>query len=348
MKAIILTPAFFPRFTGNAVTAGRIAQELTEDGIECRVIDLSAVGESEAEKAARKFGPDLIHGFHAYKSGRICLAIKEMLEIPLIMTLTGTDLYVDLKTKEKREAVLSVLAKSDRLTVFNDPARRLLIREGIAPEKITVIHQSVFFPERQERDFRSELHIGHRTQVCLLMGGIRRIKNFGYAFPVLEKVRTRFPDLCLLVAGGVLEEEEFRRLTRKSRGRPWIRFLGEVSRKEIPSLLSCVDMVLNTSESESEANAIIEALSFGKVVVGRRMSGNTSLLNDKTGYLFRNRQELHELILRILRDKKEARKTGLRAKRFIASHFHSDREQADYLRLYRETADQRFGRREMK
>ncbi|MBM4312420.1 MAG: glycosyltransferase family 4 protein [Deltaproteobacteria bacterium] len=348
MKGIILTPAFSPRFTGNAVTAGRIAREVTEDGIECRVIDLSAVGEAEAEKTARKFGPDLIHGFHAYKSGRIALAIKEMLEIPLIMTLTGTDLYVDLKTKEKRETVLRVLAKSDRITVFNDPARRLLIREGIAPQKITVIHQSVSFPERQERDFRSELHIGRRTQVCLLMGGIRRIKNFGYAFPVLEKVRIRFPDLCLLIAGGVLEEEEFRRLTRKSRDRPWIRFLGEVSRKEIPSLLSCVDIVLNTSDSESEANAILEALSFGKVVVGRRISGNASLLNDKTGYLFRNKKELHELILRILRDKKEARETGLRAKRFIASRFHSDREQADYLRLYRETADQRFGRREIK
>jgi glycosyltransferase involved in cell wall biosynthesis len=344
MKAIILTPTFFPRLTGNAVTAGRIAQELTEGGIECRVIDLSVVGAAEAEKATREFGPDLVHGFHAYKSGRIGLAIKELLEIPMIMTLTGTDLHSDLKTQEKREAVLRVLAKSDRMTVFNDSARRLLIREGIAPQKITVIHQSVFFPEREERDFRSELHIGRRTKVCLLMGGIRRIKNLGYAFPVLEKVRKSFPDLCLLVAGGVLEEEEFRRLTRKSRGRPWIRFLGEVSRKEIPSLLSCADIVLNTSDSESEANAVVEALAFGKVVVGRHISGNSSLLADKTGFLFRNREELHEQILRILRNRKEATETGRRAKRFIAARFQRDREQVDYLRLYRETADQRFGR----
>jgi hypothetical protein len=72
MRAILLTPTFFPRLTGNAVTAGRIAQELTEGGIECRVIDLSAVGGAEVEKAIRKFRPDLIHGFHAYKSGRHC------------------------------------------------------------------------------------------------------------------------------------------------------------------------------------------------------------------------------------------------------------------------------------
>jgi len=343
MKTLILTPTFFPRLTGNAVTAGRITRELAEGGIECRVIDLSAVAEAEAVKTASMFGPDIIHGFHAFKSGPLGLVVKGLLKIPMIMTLTGTDLYVDLKTPETREAVLRVLAQADRLTVFNDSARRLLVREGVASHKISVIHQSVFFPEKKERDFRAELHIGRKTKVCLLMGGIRRIKNFGYAFPVLEKVRKNVPDLCLLIAGGVLEEKEFLRLTRKSSGRPWIRFLGEVSREEIPSLLGCADIVLNTSDSESDANAVMEALTFGKAVVGRRVSGSTSLLAEGTGFLFSNREELHEQILRILQNKREATQTGRKAKRFIAARFRRDREQVDYLRLYRETADQGFG-----
>ena len=189
MKALILTPTFFPRLTGNAVTAGRITRELTEGGIECRVIDLSAVAEAEAIKTATAFGPDLVHSFHAFKTGRIGLMVKGLLGIPMITTLTGTDLHVDLRTPETRGAVLRVLAGADRLTVFNDAALRLIVREGVAPEKISVIHQSVFFPERRERDFRAELHIDRKTKVCLLMGGIRRIKNFGYAFPVLEQVR---------------------------------------------------------------------------------------------------------------------------------------------------------------
>lgn len=344
MKALILTPTFFPRLTGNAVTAGRITRELVEGGIECRVIDLSTVTEAEAIKTAAAFGPDLVHSFHAFKTGPIGFMVKGLLGIPMITTLTGTDLHVDLRTPETRGAVLRVLAGADRLTVFNDKALRLLIREGVAPEKISVIHQSVFFPERRERDFRSELHIDRKTKVCLLMGGIRRIKNFGYAFPVLEKARNTFPDLCLLIVGGVLEEKEFLRLTRKSSGRPWIRFLGEISREEIPSLLGCADIVLNTSDSESDANAVMEALTFGKVVVGRRVSGNTSLLAGGTGFLFSNRKELHEQILHILRNKQEAKATGRKAKRFITTRFRRDQEQVDYMRLYRQTADQGFGR----
>lgn len=344
MKTLILTPTFFPRLTGNAVTAGRIARGLAEDGIECRVIDLSVVAQTEAIAAATKFRPDLIHGFHAFKSGRIGLAIKGLLKIPMIMTLTGTDLYVDLQTPETREAVLRVLAGADRLTAFNDAARRLTVREGVSPEKISVIPQSVFFPDRRERDFRADLHIDRKTKVCLLIGGIRRIKNFGYAFPVLEKVRKQFPNLYLLIAGGTLEAEEFLRLTRKSRGRPWIRFLGEVAREEVPALLDCADIVLNTSDSESDANAVMEALAFGKVVVGRHVSGNASLLTEGGGFLFRNRDELFKQLLHILMNTKEAAETGRRARRFIAARFSRDREQGDYLRLYRETADPGFGR----
>jgi L-malate glycosyltransferase len=338
MKALLLTPTFFPRLTGNAVTVRRIAQELEERGINCRVLDLSVVAEAEVVKAAREFRPDLLHSFHAFKSGYVGLAVKNLLKIPMITTLTGTDLHVDLKTPKTREALLCVLKQADRLTVFNDMARHHIVREGITPGKISVIHQSVSFPERKERNFRTELNIGSKTTVFLMIGGIRRIKNIGYAFPVLEQIREHFADFCFLIAGPVLDETEFLRLNRKRLERPWIRFIGEIPREEIPSLLMCADIVLNTSNSESEANAVMEALAFGKAVIGRRISGNASLLTEETGYPFCNRRELYEQIFRILRNKKEAKQIGRRAKRFIAARFHRNREQEDYLRLYSETA----------
>lgn len=147
----------------------------------------------------------------------------------------------------------------------------------------------------------------------------------------------------LLIAGPVLNEAEFLRLNRKRRGRTWIRFPGEIPREEIPSLLKCADIVLNTSNSESGANAVMEALALGKAVVGRRISGNASLLTEDTGFPFRNREELYEQILCILRNRKETTEIGRKAKRFISAGFCRDREQVDYLRLYRVTAGQDGG-----
>ncbi len=336
MRALLLTPTFHPQLTGNAVTVGRIARGLTAGGVECRIIDLSNVPEVEVLKTAGDFGPDLVHNFHAFRSGRTGLAIKEFLNLPMITTLTGTDLHVNLKLPGQRELLLDVLKQSDRLTVFNDGALRILLRERIAPGKISVIHQSVFFPARRERDFRAELKIGRRAPVFLLMGGIRRVKNFGYALPVLERVRQSFPDLALLMAGPVLEEAEFYRLKRKCRARPWIRYLGEVPREEIPSLLACVDIVLNTSHSESESNTVLEALSCGTAVVGRRIPGNASLLTEETGFLFRNRKELEEQILRLLEHPQEAGQRQRHAADFIARNFSPGREGGAYLQLYGE------------
>ncbi|MEW6334019.1 MAG: glycosyltransferase, partial [Thermodesulfobacteriota bacterium] len=344
MKALVLTPTFFPRLTGNAVTVERITRGLAECGIPCRVIDLSAVTEEETIQAAAAFRPDLIHGFHAFKAGRIGLKIRDLLGTPLITTLTGTDLHADLREPRRRRAVLHVLARSEGVTVFNEAARRLIVREGVNRERISVIPQSVHFPESRRRDFRAEWGIGRRTKVLLLMGGIRRIKNFGYAFPVLEKVREKVPDLCLLLAGGVLETEEFHRLQRRSGGRPWIRFLGQIPRAEIPSLLECADIVMNTSDSESDANAVMEALAFGKAVVGRRIPGNISLLTDCAGFLFSGRDELHALLLRLLQNGEEAAQAGRRAKQLMAARYGRHREQVDYLRLYGWTADQGVGR----
>jgi glycosyltransferase involved in cell wall biosynthesis len=337
MRALLLTPTFHPQLTGNAVTVGRIARGLTAGGVECRIIDLSKVPEVEVLKTAGDFGPDLVHNFHALRSGRAGSMIKECLNIPMITTLTGTDLHVNLKMPGQRELILGVLKQSDRLTVFNDGARRILLRERIPPGKISVIHQSVFFPARRERDFRAELNIGRRAPVFLLMGGIRRVKNFGYALPVLERVRQSIPDLTLLMAGPVLEEAEFYRLKSKCREKPWIRYLGEVPREEIPSLLACVDIVLNTSHSESEANAVLEALSCGKAVVGRCIPGNASLLTEETGFLFRNRKELEAQILHLLEHPREAGKRQREAADFIARHFSPGCEAAAYLQLYGES-----------
>lgn len=344
MKALVLTPTFFPRLTGNAVTAERITRGLAECGISCRVVDLSTVSEAETLQTAAAFRPDLVHGFHAFKAGRTGLKIRDRLGTPMITTLTGTDLHVDLREPHRRGAVLRVLARSERLTVFNEAGRRLIVREGVNPERISVIPQSVHFPESRRRNFRAEWGIGRQTKVLLLMGGIRRIKNFGYAFPVLEKVREKVPDLCLLLAGGVLEADEFLRLQRRSGGRPWIRFLGEIPRAEVPSLLACADIVMNTSDSESDANAVMEALAFGKAVVGRRIPGNTSLLTQCAGFLFASRDELHALLLRLLQNGEEAAQAGRRAKRLMAARYGRDREQVDYLRLYSKTADQGVGR----
>ena len=334
MKSVLLTPTFLPKLTGNAVTVARITEHLEGGGITCRIIDLSVTHKGETLPQALSFQPDIIHNFHAYKAGGTGLKLKEVLGIPMITTMTGTDLYADLKEHSRRKVILDVLRNSEGVTVFNEQARRLLCEQGIRPEGITVIHQSVRLPEGISVDFRKYLQIEQSATVFLLLGSIRRVKDPGLALGILEEVRKRSPGIHLIIAGSVMEEREFHKL-RFWMEKPWVTYLGEVSRAHVRALLMSVDVVLNTSLSESESNAVLEALSCRRIVLGRDIPGNASILTDETGFMFRNRKELYDQIIYIMEnpDKLEAKRR--KAEQLIKNGFSAQREKAEYLALYR-------------
>jgi glycosyltransferase involved in cell wall biosynthesis len=334
MKVLLLTPTYFPQLTGNAVTVHRIATGLSQLGAACKVMDLSRISGIDLLDAAGSFSPDLIHNFHAYKSGRSGLLLKKILGVPMVTTMTGTDINVDLKEDEREKTIQDVLEASDIITVFNDHAFSVLRKHGVPGDKIRIVHQSVLLEEKSGVDFRSLQGVDREDVVFLMSGGIRRIKHIGYAIDVLTEVKKVRPHLRFFIAGLVLETEEYDRIEKRLHRRPWITYLGQVGREYIPSLLKSVDVVLNTSASESEANALLEAFSCRKIVIARRIPGNASLLTEKTGFLFRNRREFYEKAIYVIDH--PAALDGVRheADRLMRTIFSFSEEQAGYAAVY--------------
>ncbi|MBI4634245.1 MAG: glycosyltransferase family 4 protein [Deltaproteobacteria bacterium] len=293
MKSLLLTPTFFPKATGNAVTVHRISRQLTKVKITSKIIDVSSLSRKSLLDCAQNFAPDVVHNFHAWKSGRVGLKIKEMLGIPMITTVTGTDVNVDLRDRRKREIILNVFSESDCVTVFNEQARAILLKHAVPAAKIAVIHQAVFFPRQKKREYRKLLNIAHDTAVFLLLGSIRKIKNPCYAIETLEKIRKTIPNLHVLIAGSILEWKEFRKVEALIGHKKWITYLGELPREHIRSLFHAADFLLNTSSSESESNAVMEAMNCRTIVIGKDIPGNASLLTDKTALLFHSRGDLY-------------------------------------------------------
>jgi glycosyltransferase involved in cell wall biosynthesis len=334
MKALLLTPTYFPQLTGNAVTVHRISTRLTQNGIDCQIIDLSKTAGIDLLDMVGTFSPDIIHSFHAYKSGRSGALLKKILGVPLVTTLTGTDINVDLKDRHRCQAIKDVLTVSDLVTVFNDHARSALVRRGIPPEKIRVIHQSVLMEDKKVIDYRSLHGVCDKDKVFLMSGGIRRVKRIGYALDVLETVKKNRPDIRLFIAGLILEQDEFQRIDKRLRHLPWVTYLGQVSRENMVSLLRSVDVVLNTSSSESEANALLEAFFCHRTVIARRIPGNSSLLTDRTGFLFRNKKEFYEKILYVLDHGDKLEPIRREADRLIRTVFSFDQERVAYVAVY--------------
>src|SRR5438552_5653099 len=146
-RVALITPSACPAVRGNAVTVARIARGLTARGVAVRVWDRSTSDDATIEAEIGAFAPSLVHGFHARHVGPLALRLARRAEIPLVVTLTGTDANHDLFDPERAASVRRVLGGAGRITVFHQSVGE---RVGEAvPDvvgRLVVVAQSVRLP----------------------------------------------------------------------------------------------------------------------------------------------------------------------------------------------------------
>ena len=91
MPVAVLAPFALPAVRGNAVTVQRIVNGLRARHVDVAMWDLSAAPEASIAAAVEGARPHLVHAFHALRTGPLALRLARRLEIPLVVTLTGTD-----------------------------------------------------------------------------------------------------------------------------------------------------------------------------------------------------------------------------------------------------------------
>lgn len=337
MRVALVTPYYSPSVRGNAVTVGRIASGLRARGHQIGVYSLDAFEDAqEIPSAIRVFGPDLLHGFHAFMTGGLVVSAAKVDDVPALLTITGTDVNIDLFHPERRGRVMDALMRAQGIVVFHESIRSKLLRE--APEldgKIRIIRQTVACSEKGD-NFRAQWGLGPQHVIFFFPAGIRNVKNLPFSLPPLSRLHTRYPDVRALYAGPIVEEEEGQRLLGLLAGNRWARYLGAVPHDEICSMLREVDVVVNSSLSEGGmSNALLEAMSRGVAVLASDIEGNRSLIVDGVdGLLFTSEEEYEQKAERLIRDPNLRRRLGSQARAKIEREFSREQEIAAYERFY--------------
>ncbi|MEE8282063.1 MAG: glycosyltransferase, partial [candidate division NC10 bacterium] len=296
MQIALITPYYYPSVRGNAVTVERIASGLRGRGHKVEVYSLEAFqNRREIPSAIRAFDPDVLHGFHAFMSGDLVVEEARGADRPALVTITGTDVNIDLFHPERRGRVAEVLKQAQGIIVFDESIRKKLMREVPRLDgKIRVIRQTVACDEKPG-DYRAQWEFGSRHIIFFFPAGIRRVKNLTFCIPPLSRLQARYPDLRALFAGPIVEEEEGNRLLSLLAGNAWAHYLGKVPHKEICSMLREVDVVVNSSLSEGGmSNALLEAMSRGVAVLASDIEGNRSVIVDGVDGLFFTSEEDYE------------------------------------------------------
>src|SRR5687768_7980376 len=279
-RVALLTPFAFPSVRGNAVTVDRIARGLRERGVALRVWDLSALDDSTVAREVEAWQPSLVHAFHAFRVGPTALRVARRAEIPLVVTLTGTDANHDLFDPERAPVVRRVLEGAAAITAFHESiAGRVVTALPDVGARLVVVPQAVRFDGAEAFDLHARWPLPAARTLFVFPAGIRMVKRPLLPLPVFDRVVAARPHVRLLYAGPVLDEGEGQALAHELGGRPWARHVGEVPHAQMASLLSQADVVMNCSLSEGGmANSILEAFAQARAVLASDIAGNRALV----------------------------------------------------------------------
>lgn len=253
MRIVIVSPALPGSRTGNATTAARWARCLRELGHRVRVRETW-----DGEPC------DLLLALHARKSARSVTRFRRTHpDRPIVVALTGTDLYHDLPN---HAAAQRSLAAATRLVVLQPLALRAL-PAGFR-SKAKVILQSA--PRRRS---------SRRTQTfdVVVLAHLRAVKDplraarAARLLPADSRVRVVHAGAALAPADAIRARAEMHR-------NPRYRWLGSVSPAGARRLLQRAGALVLSSRLEGGANVVSEAIACGVPILASRIPGTVGLL----------------------------------------------------------------------
>jgi len=250
MRIALVTPAGPGTRNGNRHTALRWATFLQAAGHE-----VSISTESIAPDA------DLMLALHARKSHASIKAFAR--KRPLVVALTGTDVYRDIQESEEARESLEL---AHRLIVLQPEAAKELAPR--ARKKVKVVVQS------SDTGLRHDPAPG-KFRFCVI-GHLREEKDPLRTAAALRLLQRG--DVEVVHLGTALDPVLGKQARQAMRGDKRYRWLGGVTHERALRWLASSHAMVISSRMEGGANVVCEALRIGVPVLASRISGNVGLL----------------------------------------------------------------------
>jgi len=239
---------------------------------------------------------------------------------PMIVVLTGTDLYRDIRSDARAQRSLQL---ADALVVLQE--KGLASLPPAVREKAAVIYQS-------GRSRKALVKTGRHLR-AVMVGHLRDVKCPHTLFEAARLLRERV-DIRIDHIGAALEPGQARKATATARACPRYRWLGALPHADTLRRIQQAHVLINASSMEGGAHVVLEAVRAGTPVLASRIPGNVGMLGaDYAGYFPCEDAGALARLLQRCRDEPDLLPTLRRQCRARASRFEPRREQRALRRL---------------
>lgn len=281
---------------------------------------------------------DILHtylfGFHFYAG-----LPARLLKIPVILS-TRREIA---RWKKNRHRLIENFGNhfADRIVCCSRAVQTwTLERENARPEQVLTIYNGVdsdhFNPRTDSSRIRKEFGIPEGAPLVGTVANFSHEKGYPYLMEAVSKVLEKNPSVWFLLAGsGPLQAEVKSRAAGIPRCRQIV-FAG--SQRDIPEILSALDIFVLASVIEGFPNVLLEAMAMARPVVATETGGIPELVETgEDGILVKPQSGplLAEAILTLLEDRALAARLGARAAGKIRRSFTLSGMVDQYEALYR-------------
>ena len=291
---------------------------------------------------ALREGLDIIHVHYAIPHAMSAWIAGEMLNgqaaPPIVTTLHGTDVTLVGMHPSFRELTRFSIMRSHGVTAVSRFLREVTVRDFDVPaERVQVIPNFV-----DTEMFKPDPGPCHRQvfapageKVLMHVSNFRPVKRVADVIDVFAEIRKKIPARLVLVGDGPDRPRAAQRARKLGIAHDVV-FLGKHA--SVEELLSCADLFLLTSDSESFGLAALEALSCGVPVVGYRAGGLPEVVSDGENGVLVPVGAVDEAAAagqRLLADPEMGARFGEAARRTAVERFAIGRVLPRYEELYR-------------
>jgi phosphatidylinositol alpha-1,6-mannosyltransferase len=301
-----------------------------------------------ATSLVREHQVRFVHCGNVKPAGYPARWVHERLRVPYSIFLYGADLLSEqhkIHSVLKRKTAKAIFGGAAVLIAISgwtrDLALAVLGELGLDGHggRLRVVHLGTD-PDR----FRPGVDSGEiRKRFDLEDGGARWLltvarlephKGVDMVLRALPAIIARAPDVRYAVAGKGPERDKLKKLAHKIGVADRVRFLGEVSERDLPALYNLASVYVGASRRaerlgvEGFGISLVEASACGLPVVAGRSGGIPDAVRDgDTGFLIppEDPAAIAEVVTRLLGDKELASRVGAAGRRAVESYYNWDR-----------------------
>lgn len=322
---------------------GWLSERLEESGVPVHFVESKGWYDFRVPRAMRRLireeGIDLIHSHLPGHNFYSCLA-GSMTGRPAVVTYHGAVEFDRTSSWKDRIRLAAVRNLADAVVVVCDYVGELLEAKHFPGRKIQRIYNGISaekFAVARDGHLRMELRVADGAPLVGTVANVRESKGYEFFVRAARMVLDRAPDTHFVAVGDVdpvLGKPLFA-LVDRLQLRDRFHFLG--FRKDVPEILSALNVFVLASVSEGFPLVALEAMAAGKSVVMTRSGGQQEIVEDGVNCLLvppADAEALAAGIGELMGNPARAAEMAQRARARVQADFTIEKMVGEYEALY--------------